>query len=355
MSFLDASCARTGIGKARKSRNSTWAVLGAMFLFSLSGCSVRKDSPEERIGNFQFQYVDFTGYLRPADPSYLIVRHGRLFPKEVKAPDETGRFIAIEARLAGPHPTWLVSSASNFYFLKEASDGSVAVTPLPTTARAIPNAWIANGIATTRLDAGRWFVHDARTHELTNGRAPPYTGRILDERSLQIQLLPLQSIPGVDFDLDEIVSVSPDNSTAAWFSYLFSSGEKKGALTVVDKDGETMPFTKLDPLLYDDASPLNDAWTPWFNTFASWRRTKEGRWVVDIDHEKVAELVEKRRREKEAEDACRKRQLERPLDLRETSTTGPVAAVESILDCDPNAGKNAHRLPLRRNATDGRF
>ncbi|ATA56788.1 hypothetical protein CKY39_28885 [Variovorax boronicumulans] len=326
-----------------------------MFLFSLSGCSVRKDSPEERIGNFQFQYVDFTGYLRPADPSYLIVRHGRLFPKEVKAPDETGRFIAIEARLAGPHSTWLVSSASNFYVLKEAPDGSVAVTALPTTARAIPNAWIANGIATTRLDAGRWFVHDARTHELTNGRAPQYTGRILDERSLQIQLLPLQSIRGVDFDLDPIVSVSPDNSTAAWFSYLFSSEERRGTLTIVDKDGETMPVTNLDPLLYDGGERLRDAWTPWFNTFASWHRTKEGRWVVDIDHEKVAGLVEKRRQEKEVEDACRKRQFEQPLEVRETSATGPVAAVEPVLDCDPEAGKDAYRLRLRRNATDGRL
>jgi hypothetical protein len=69
----------------------------------------------------------------------------------------------------------------------------------------------------------------------------------------------------------------------------------------------------------------------------------------------VTGLVEKRRREKEVEDACRKRQLERPLEVGKTSTTGQVAAAEPIQDCDPDVGKNAYRLPLRRNAIDGRF
>lgn len=337
-------------------RHSARCAFSVLTLLLLGACNSRSDAPEERIGNFRFQYTDFQGYLEPSLPSYLTIRHGRTIPTEVRAPDGSGHFTAIEARLSGPEPIWLVSSAKNIYLLKEAPDGSVSLTALPNTEKGPPQATLA----AIKLGADRWFIRDGKMGDLKEGAVFEYTGRVLDERTLRTQLLPLRARPDeVDFDTEEMVSVSPDNSTTAWFSYLFSE-EKKGRIIAVDKEGATMPPVKLHPLLYARAPHHPDGWSPWFDGFARWHRTKEGRWVVDVIPEKSSALVEKQQREQEAVEACRKRRSDLSSDFtprHEAPTTQPIDAVALTSYCDPvpAAGENRFEFSLRRNAMTGGF
>ncbi|WP_198083490.1 hypothetical protein [Variovorax sp. E3] len=248
----------------------------AILLSACDGSEVTCDSTVknvERSGNFSFRNCKVSGKLI-YDHSYLSISHkGEM----VAVPDSNGSFSRVVAQLPSPGSSWIVQANGYFYLLSETTEK--LLTRLWTSEQGAPqSAYIQ------QIDADRWYIPNKKFVDIQtpDGIAMQQSaaGRVFNGRTLQQEWLPPEPPPDESFRrFDEVVSVSPDNSTVVW---VYRSDVVR--FMVADKNGPTMPVVEMSGAWFDAPSE-RDEWAPWFGSLTNWHRQPEGRWTIELKAE----------------------------------------------------------------------
>ncbi|MFD1557406.1 hypothetical protein ACFSHT_17570 [Paraburkholderia silviterrae] len=242
------------------------------------------------VGAFQFQeYTDHLPAYSAGSTSYnyFTIKYGRLFPTPVYFPVDKYKTDRIDeiVRLPSDRLAWLLRVGDSVALMTMGSERPV-LTPL----------WNMDderrqGVQMKRIDDHRWYIPDVRRE----GTYPNYIergGRLFNGMQLTQHWLPAR--PGIVNYANgrcEFVSVSPDESSVAWF-VVSGSSPVRHQLMVTDGRAPELPPIDLDnefmkrnpepdiPLKNSNDVGVLSPYEAWFERSFHWTRGPDNRWRI---------------------------------------------------------------------------